>query len=695
MIPLREDLRLHSAASDHEGAPTWSIQDPVNNRFYQIGWVEFECLLRWGDPESTPASIAEDIAATTPLAVDEGQVEDFGKFLEAHNLLRHPFANMNKLTAQANAPGWNHWRWWLHHYLFIRIPLIHPERWLRSALPYVMPLVSPLGITLLLVGSLLGIVLVARQWDVFANSVIDSISPSGALGFALALIISKTLHEMGHALVSTYYRVRVAHMGVALVVLWPMLYTDTSESWKLHSARQRLRISAAGITVEMALAGLATLAWALLGDGALRQAMLYLATTGWVLSLALNVSPFMRFDGYYILQDWLDFPNLHERAGAIARTWLRRTVLGWELPDPEPLSTLQRRALIAFALMTWVYRLVVFLGIAVAVYLMFFKLLGIFLFLVELVWFVIRPITSELSVWWERRGEVMPQRRKLLGFILMGLIGITLIPWSFDVHAPAVAYAQRQQVVYSPFPARLASVHPVGKVKAGEVLARFESPDLVARGVGVAAVAASLERRLAGLGADEEGKGQQAATSQRLQEQLAEAHSIQDEVGRLQITAEFEGIWRDVDATLLPGTWVGAKYPLGIVTDTREWIANVYVEQSQLIRIEVGSKAIFYPGNSLAAVAATVTDIDTSRVVKLSHMLLESQHGGPIPTQTSGDRQQGSPTTALFRVRLTLDKPLETERETIGHATLTGTRISLLWEGVKQGLAVLIRESGF
>ena len=115
---------------------------------------------------------------------------------------------------------------------------------------------------------------------------------AGISGFMLALVISKICHELGHALVATHFRVRVSHMGIALVVLWPMLYTDTSESWKLRSSRQRLAVSTAGIAVEMALAGLATLAWALLDDGPLRQAALYLATTGWALSLALNASPF-------------------------------------------------------------------------------------------------------------------------------------------------------------------------------------------------------------------------------------------------------------------------------------------------------------------------------------------------------------------------------------------------------------------
>jgi len=460
--PLREDLRLHEAAPAKDGSPAWLIQDPVTNRFYRIGWLEFECLLRW---PGAPAEIAADIAASTPLAADQEQVEDFARFLERHHLLRLTPARVKRLAAEASRPGWKHWRWWLHHYLFIRIPLVRPERWLAerwlaAALPVVRPLFSTAGLTVIVLASLLGIILVARQWDSFTHGVIDSLTLAGLSGFLLALAISKTLHELGHALVATHYGVRVAHMGVALVVLWPMLYTDTSESWKLRSNRQRLAVSAAGISVELALAGLSTLAWALLDDGPLRQATLYLASTGWLLSLALNASPFMRFDGYFIVSDLLDFPNLHERSGAIARVWLRRTLLGLTDPDPEPLSARQRHALIAFALVTWVYRLVVFLGIAVAVYLFFFKVLGLFLFAVELVWFIFRPLWLEISVWRSRWGEVRANRRcwmRLLGF---GGLALVTIPWAFDISAPGLAHPLRQQTVFSPFPARVSALFP-------------------------------------------------------------------------------------------------------------------------------------------------------------------------------------------------------------------------------------------
>ena len=688
---LREDLRLHEVAPGRDGEPAWSIQDPVTNRFYRIGWLEFECLLRWpGDP----AAIAEDIARSTPLAADKELVEDFARFLVQHRLVRPSAQDVARMAAQAGGGGWRHWRWWLHNYLFVRVPLVRPDRWLAALLPLVQPLMSRAGLVAVVLASLLGTVLVARQWDSFTHGVMDILTPSGILGFMVAIVISKTLHEMGHALVATRLGVRVAHMGVALVVLWPMLYTDTSESWRLRSHRQRLAISVAGISVEMALAGLSTLAWALMDDGPMRQAMLYLATTGWVLSLALNASPFMRFDGYFILSDVLDFPNLHERAGAAARAWLRRALLGWDEPDPEPLTPRLRRWLVAFALCTWLYRLVVFAGIAVAVYLMFFKVLGIFLFIVEIVWFIVRPVWSEVAVWRKRWAEVKPNRR--IGMLGLGLAALVLlaVPWALDVDAPGMARPERQQAIYGPFAARVTAVHPAGAVAAGTPLVQFEAPDLQARGTRTGASVQALSQHLAGLvAAEERGMEQQQASTERLREQLAEAHSIREETDRLQMLAEFGGLWVDTDPTVRPGTWVGPRNQLGMLIDPSRWIVEAYVDQRQLERIRVGAHARFRPQRHWQSLQATVVGIDSARVVRLASAALDATHGGPIATQP-GERK-GVPVDALYRVRLALAEPLAEQRETRGHVTIEGTRRSPAWQMVQRAASVVVREAGF
>lgn len=690
--PLREDLRLHESASERDGSPSWAIQDPVNNRFYRIGWLEYECLLRWpGDP----AKIADDIADSTPLAVSVEQVEEFGQFLERNNLVRPTPQVAQRLKQQMNAPGWRHWKWWLHHYLFVRIPLVRPDRVLSRMLPWVEPLFTRTALILLLCATVLGLILVMRQWDVFTHSVLDLVSPSGLAGFLVALIVSKTLHELGHALVTTRQGLRVAHMGVAFIVLWPMLYTDTGESWRLRSNRQRLAISSAGVATEMAIAGLATLAWAILDDGAARQGMLYLATTAWILSLALNVSPFMRFDGYFILSDLLDFPNLHERAGAMAKHWLRRSVLGLQDPYPEVLRPSTRRALVVFAIATWLYRLMVFLAIAWAVYTFFFKLLGVFLMVVEVIWFILRPIGQELAVWKQRWPEVKAARRyRLFGGVLVILL-LLAVPWRFDIRAPGAAHAERQQFVYAPFPARLESLGERGEtVAAGDVLASFSAPDLVAQQARSQSAMLALEHRLAGLMADDGGPSQLQATLNRLAEQRAQWQALQEEAMRLNIRAEFSGLWLDVAHDLPPGSWVDVQTRLGVLYDPESWVIEVYVDQRDVEHIRPGAPALFYSKGASRGLRAEVEFIDSTRSTGLTHALLDGPYGGPIPTQAVGPAE-GAPQKAKYRVRLRLlEEPAES-RETLGNVRIEAPRQSLLWRGATWLAGIIIRESGF
>lgn len=690
LLPLREDLRLAEAASEADGAPAWVIEDPVINRFYRIGWLEFECMLRWGAP---PAAIAADIAAATPLRPDAADVEAVGEFLARHQLLRPGPEASARLAAQAGERRWTSWRWWIHHYLFFRIPLVRPQRLFAAIAPHLGLLFRPATLWVVLALSLLGLGLVFRQWDVFARSVVDSLSPAGLLGFAAALVVAKTLHELGHALVATHFGVRVAHMGIAFVVLWPMLYTDTGESWKLKSRYRRLAVSSAGIVTELALAGLATLGWALTDPGALKTACLYLATTSWFLTLALNVSPFMRFDGYFILSDLLDFPNLHERSSALARTALRRSVLGLAEPWPEDFPVARRRQLVAFAFVTWTYRLVIFLGIAVAVYLFFFKALGILLFAVEIAWFIALPVWRELRVWWARRAEVPAGRRRRLALLAVAALLFLAIPWKTEVRGHGLAHATRQQVVFSPFPAQIKAVRQPGPVEAGELLAELDSPDLRLRSVRNEASLRALDVQLTGLQAQERGIELAGITAGRLDEQVAELRSTADELGRLALRAAFAGLWLDTDPQQQAGVWIGSRAPLGILVDPQGWQVEAYVGQEDVGRLKPGARAVYYPEGSVQAISGTVIDVDRTRAATIAEPLLTTRHGGPIALAPYSE--QAIPADARFRVRIALNGAPPALRETRGAVVIDGERRSLLGQAATATFATLIRESGF
>lgn len=687
---LREDLRLGEAANGKDGQPSWMIQDTVLNRFYRVGWLEFECLVRWEKP---PAQICREINEQTALRPDLEQILDFRRFLEQHELLRPTPETLARLQQRDRRGGWLTWRWWLHHYLFFRIPLLRPQRFLRRAANRLDWLFSPVAAIVVVLLSLVGIVLVMQQWDTFTAAVVESFSTEGLLSFALALVVAKTMHELAHALVATRLGLRVAHMGIAFVVLWPMLYTDTGESWKLRSSRQRLAIASAGILCELSLAGLATLGWALCDPGPLRNALLYLATTSWVLSLALNASPFMRFDGYFILSDLLDFPNLHQRASALARVSIRRTVLGFDDDWPETFSPSHRRMLVAFEFLTWLYRLVLFLGIAVTVYLFFFKLLGAFLFVVEVTWFIMMPIARELSVWWTQRSRIRAGRKVLLCTIAGLFLLLVALPWRTQIHAEGVARTERQLRVFVPFPARIQTIHPVGDVRADDTLMVMDEPDIASHMIGSEAGIRGYEARLSGLIADADGLDQQAATRERLRVQYEEARAARTEIARLILRAPFAGKWMDVDPQWRSGQWISPKEPVGVLVDPGRWQVDAYVRQDDVQRLAAGDDARFYPVGQAVPIHGRVIAIDTTRARELAHPMLASRYKGPVPV--AADRDTLSPNPPMFHVLVQLDGAPLGLWETRGQLQIDGKRRSWLIEGATHLAAVLVRESGF
>jgi putative peptide zinc metalloprotease protein len=695
---LREEIALHPGPTALDGSPSWTLHDPARNQFYRLGWREFEMLSRWDS--GSPANLIARLRRETTLDVEPEDVEEMAKFLSLHSLLASRSAEGTRLLLAKAARYRQHWAMWLlKNYLFLRVPLFRPDRWLDRVYPRLAWLFSPAFRNTVIGLALLALYLVARRWDAFVDTFTYLFSIEGAVYFAIALSAMKVVHEMGHALTAKRYGCRVPSMGIALLVLWPVLYTDVTETWKLVSRRERLAVGLAGVTAELVFAVFATLAWSFLPDGPVRGAAFILATSSWISTLLLNLSPFMRFDGYFVLSDWLEMPNLHGRAFAIARWWLREQLFGLGDPPPEELPAGRRRFLIVFSFATWLYRVSVFLGIAVLVYHFAIKAVGIAMGTVEVGYFLMRPVWMEMQALWKLRDRLRFNIRTLA--TLAGLAGIVLllaVPWRSSIEAPALLRSAALEAVFAPADG--------GKVSA----VRVTDGDLVAKGMPLVSLASpDLAYNLAQARSDvtliEWQLGIQSVAPTLLAKSLVAAHEYEAalatyrglaaQVAKLEVKAPIAGKIVDLSEELRPGTWVAANERLLAIIQPDRAQIEAYVSEADLARIGVGTRAQFHPEAGWGEPSgAHVVRIERANARVLAEPYLASRFGGSVPVR---EMKGGElvPESAVYRVMLEPDGMHEAPARVLrGHVVLSGAPESLAARAWRRVVAVAIRESG-
>ncbi len=695
--PLRKDLQFIAGASSIDGSPTWVIVDPVRGKYFQIGWAAYQILSRWSDRSAE--FVLSQIHSETTCRATKQDVEDLLKFLYANHLMRDPpQGGYRAYAAQAEAakPQWL--MWLVHHYLFIQIPLVKPDRFLRATLPFVEWLFSKTTVWIIAVIGLAGIYLVSRQWDTFTATVLHFFTPQGLALYTLCLVVVKVFHELGHAYTAVRYGCRVPTMGVAMMVMVPMLYSDTSDAWKLTSRRQRAAIGAAGMAVECALAALAIFTWNFLDDGVARSLVFIMATTSLMVGIAINLSPFMRFDGYYVLSDLLGIPNLHERAFAFGRWQLRRFLLGLEVPMPEPVNAAQRRLLICFAWGVWVYRFMLFIGIAFVVYEFFFKLLGLILFAVEIGWFILLPIKSELQAWWALRGTIRKRGRVWISAGgLAFLVAALFIPWSDRISLPAVLESTPHATIYAPAPGKIVELALTEgrQVGAGERLVALESPalekDMALMRKRIEVEQLRVQRQFI----DRQELAKHQVTLETMKARLSELEGLLQQQQNLVLTSPITGVVTDRAEALHVGQWINKELPLAYVIDPAGEELHALAPETEVGYLHEGQSARFIPQgverSSLEAQVVEIRDIDES-----SFMVpyLASLYGGDVAVQEDAHRRL-KPQTSVYRVTLHfIDSPPRWNQAVRGTVLVKGPRISFAQRLWRQSARILIRESG-
>ncbi len=695
--PLREELDLFPGPCAFDGSPTWTLYDPSNQHFYRIGQLENEILAHW--ELNSPEAISEQLAQHGFSSVTVDDIQHFLQFLAGHNLLQVKGGDaLQRLVGQAKAAHHHWFTWLIHHYLFFKIPLLRPDRLLAKTYPALRWIYQPTVLYVLMTLVLVNLYLLIDRWDMFSRTFLHFFSAEGFVYYAVALTLTKTLHELGHAYTAHRYGCRVSAMGVAFLVMLPVLYTDASDAWKLSSRRQRLAIGFGGIAAELGLAVLCTTLWHFLPDGPLRSSIFLMATTTWVMTLFINLNPLMRFDGYFLLSDYWGIENLQNRAFALARWQLRRILFGFLDQAPERFPPHTHRLLLIYAWGTWIYRFFLFLGIALLVYHYFFKLLGLFLMMVEVGWFIMLPIVKELKHWLEHRQHMEWNRNTLtaLSAVLI-VIGILFIPWKSGIKAPGLLKIAAHTELFMPFPGKLNRILVAkgATVKGGQTLIQFSSSDLDSRLEQSKIKIDSLRWELSFHGQEKNLINRRLVALTELESAVSEYDSLMDEQKRLTVQAPFDGEIIEINDQLNIGEWIAKDEPLLTVGQFDTYQIEAFLAEDHLGQIKPGAEADFYPDQmDWPSIPCRIVRIDNAAALQLPPVF-SSRYNGSIAIR-GNDKNALIPETSVYRILLQPRKiDGSIHRAIKGNVLIDGKAESIALSLWRQIAAVFIRESGF
>lgn len=700
---LRQDLQLEKGAPDLAGADTWVVIDRAQHRYIQIDRAAHQLLSRWRagiSHDELRSAVARDFGQR----VSADEIAAFVRFVSDNALTVEPahgdwqtYARM----ADAGKTGWL--AWLIHNYLYFKLPLVRPEPFLVRGMPFVAPLFTRGAFAVVAAAGLLGLYLVSRQWDAFYATFQHFFSWQGAAIYAVALIVIKSAHELGHAFTALRFGCRVPTMGICFLVMFPVLYTDVTDAWRLRSRRERLLIGSAGIAVELAIACFATLLWTFLPDGVARSLAFSFATVGWVLSLAINLNPLMRFDGYYLFSDLIGVDNLQSRAFAFGQWRLREVLFGLQRPAPELVPQRTATILIVYAWAVWLYRLILFTGIALLVYHMAFKLLGIVLFLIEIIYFIARPMAAEARAWTrEGYGLLRSRRARLTLMIVASALLAVFVPWSSRVSVPAIIESADIARVY---PQRAGLVEKVlvkagDTVAAGDVLVQLQSSELDHQIALTKNKIALLKLRLARRSSDAEDRSKSLVLEQELRALSVQLAGLQKERSDLVVAAPIAGTVAEFSSSVHAGRAIGRAEFIGLIRGTTPMVVRGYVAQRDVARLGPQATGRFMPElPGAASLDVTLSAIANAGANDIELPELASVHGGPIavrPHASDGRGKRLAPVTANYLATMTVDGLAPPPGLSVrGYAVLDGARESIAGRVWRHTAAVFIRESGF
>lgn len=633
--PFRRDLKIYMGPEASDGSPTYTVFDPVREEYFKAPWA-IATIMKTAKEGMTSIDLIEALKKNTTLRLTEEELQAFYRQAQSMGLLAIPKASEHlEDEATKEKVGW--FQQLIFNYLFFRIPLFNPDPFLTRTYPTIAPLFTSKAMGFYGLIIMWGLSILAINWEMFISTFTYFFNLQGFISYVLALSLMKIIHEFSHAYTAKKYGLRVPSMGVALLVLFPVLYTDVTDAWRLRERRKRLAITGAGVMAELVIAGFALIFWAFLSPGILQSLCFVIASANLLHTLAINLNPAMRFDGYYILSDMMGVENLQTRAFI----FLRRSVYSFlfDLHLPWPDSSIRRSTgamMTLYAAFTALYRVFLYTAIALFIYHEFTKILGVILFLVEIAIFFVWPVVYETSLILKIRHLLTWNiRTKMTTGILAVFLLWVFIPFPHQHSFSAVTLPSMDQEVYVPHAGRLVElkVKRGEQVKADQVLVVIETPMLTTKLAGLQEDKKILDKKLAIIGQKEEYQPFYLEKQAELGSLDAQIAGMQDLLKQNVIKAIQAGVLYEWDNNLRVGEWLAENQVLGHVAAIGAVDVISYLPERYLDSINKDQKVTFRLRSTGDTIEGVVKEIAPIRAVALSQLQLASIYGGDLPVR--------------------------------------------------------------
>jgi len=650
---FRSDLILVEHVDGGRGGHA-TIKDPVSQKFFRLSADELR-FLRLLNGKLTVDQARERLKLSGAYLSSEEARSLATSAAEMGLLLGTPMSSGRFMQRKKELAEQAQRQRLFSSVYFLFIPLWNPDRFLEATLPAFKAVcnrwvagfaafLTPIALYLVITG----FPSLDEQFSFFFNW-------ENLLILWITIALTKLFHELAHAYTAKSFGLHVPQMGVAFLIFFPCLYCNTTDAWQLANRRERMAISAAGIIAEAALAVLATYVWFFTRPGVVNSLAFYLMAVSFVSTVLFNGNPLMRFDGYFILIDALNLPNLAQKSFG----YLKHLFLGAALgvaTVPNPASSSRQAAIFGtYGVAALIYRFFLYTGIVAGVYYRFDKFIGLTLALLAFSLFIVKPVIRTAKSLYAKRREMNPSGLRL-AFLGFG-IGAVLLVLSAPISTRSIYLCYLDsaciQKLTAPLQTSVARVliREGDEATGGTLLFQLDATKLKLGLANKEIEREIIKKEMELLLLDEKKMADVSGKIIELAQKEHEIRLLKKELSTAQdgIRAPFDGVVAKLDHRMQPGFQPGEGSVVGELRCRKDCVVRTLIPEPDIHRISRGQAVeVWFP---IGAGRTFLTRIDSIKMHSertLPDSPFSSRLGGEIATEQPGGDTADKPIEAQY-----------------------------------------------